>query len=109
MTLQKIYAILFASATSLNAFWILNIAKESSPAVKAFFNFYPVTGPLLGLYSASLAVCIVLFLLTRRAGLWHARMPRLLCEWYFMLSVLFFAFAVFPPVYVPIVAWLVSL
>lgn len=97
-----IRATLFSAAASLNAFWILNIAKEAYPSVKAFLNFYPVTGPLLGLYGASIVVFIVSFAVVWGIRLMHARVSPNLLEWYFAVSVIVFFFAVFPPVYEPV-------
>ncbi len=99
--MQTINATLFAAAASLNAFWVLNIAKEAYPAVKEFLNFYPVTGPLLGLYVLSVAIFCFVYVLTRKMSLAAA-------PYYFMLSCLLFALAVFPPIYEPIVAWLIA-
>ena len=98
--MQMINTTLFAAATSLNAFWILNVAKESYPAVKTFLNFYPVTGPLLGLYLTSFVVFCVFFILARKNTYSTAT------QYYFVFSVLLFFFAVFPPVYEPIVTLL---
>ena len=108
MSMQTIHATLFSAATSLNAFWILNIVKESSPAVKAFLNFYPVTGPLLGLYIASILVFLVSLALIRNVSLTQTGAFMKFAGWYFILSVIVFFFGVFPPVYVPIVEWMVS-
>lgn len=94
--MQTINATLFAAAASLNAFWVLNIAKEAYPAVKEFLNFYPVTGPLLGLYAASIVIFCLVYVLARKMSLGAAL-------YYFMLSCLLFALAVFPPLYEPIV------
>lgn len=94
----RISSVLFAAATSLNAFWIMNVTKEAVPAVKAFFNFYPVTGPLLGLYLASLAI----FAAAYGISIWlmpESRTPERAVSWYFYISVVLFFFAVFPPVY----------
>jgi hypothetical protein len=95
--MRTINATLFATATSLNAFWILNIAKEAYPAVKTLFNFYPVTGPLLGLYIASIAVFCISYVLGKRI----ARTS--IVRYYLVLSALFFFLGVFAPVYGPIV------
>ena len=103
MSIQTIHAALLSAATSLNAFWLLNIAKEASPTVKAFFNFYPVTGPLLGLYIASIAVFCILFVAMRNAHFLQRDASGIFIRWYFVLSVILFFFAIFPPVYVPIV------
>ena len=103
MQIQTIHAMLFSAATSLNAFWMLNIAKEAYPAVKEFLNFYPVSGPLLGLYMASIAVFCVLFVAIRNAHFLQRAAFGIFIRWYFILSVILFFFAIFPPVYVPIV------
>ena len=108
MSIQTIHATLFAAATSLNAFWILNIMKEASPAVKAFLGFYPVTGPLLGLYIASILVFLVSLAVLRNVPVTQTGAFMKFAGWYFMLSVIVFFFGVFPPVYVPIVEWLTS-
>lgn len=98
--MQTINATLFAAATSLNAFWVLNIAKEAYPAVKAFFNFYPVTGPLLGLYLASIAIFCASYIVGKKIG--QGSMIR----YYYILSALFFFVGVFAPIYEPIVRFL---
>ena len=108
MSLQTIHAILFSAATSLNAFWLLNVAKEASPAVKEFFNFYPVTGPLLGLYIASIIALVASFAAVRSLHVTRAGAFMKFSGWYFVLSVIIFFFAVFPPVYEPVVGWLAS-
>ena len=108
MSMQTIHATLFSAATSLNAFWILNIVKESSPAVKAFLGFYPVTGPLLGLYIASILVFLVSLALIRNVPVTQTGAFMKFAGWYFMLSVIAFFFGVFPPVYVPIVEWITA-
>lgn len=98
--MQTINATLFAAATSLNAFWVLNIVKEAYPAVKALFNFYPVTGPLLGLYLASIAIFGIAYVLGKKIG--QGGMIR----YYYMLSALFFFVGVFAPAYEPVVKFL---
>ena len=108
MSMQTIHATLFAAATSLNAFWILNIMKEASPAVKAFLGFYPVTGPLLGLYIASILVFVILLAILRNVPVTQTGAFMKFAGWYFMLSVIVFFFGVFPPVYVPIVEWVTA-
>lgn len=96
---------MLAGGTSLNAFWVLNICKEAYPAFKELLNFYPVTGPLLGLYLASFATFVVVFVLVRSMR-WGSATERIL-RWYFMLSVLLFFLMTFPPVWEPIVGVLV--
>ena len=68
--------------------------------VKASLDFYPVTGPLLGLYLVSLAVFCISYILVRRSALGTA------VQYYFLLSAPLFFFAVFSPVYEPIVRFL---
>lgn len=101
--MQTLYATLFSAATSLNAFWIINLAKESLPDVKALLNFYPVTGPLLGLYAASVVVLIAAFIAARILPWFKEQRAGAFLSWYFVFSVVVFFFAVFPLVYEPIV------
>ena len=101
--MRTINATLFAVATSLNVFWMLNIAKEAYPAVKALFNFYPVTGPLLGMYLASIAVFCVSYVLGKSI------VRTKVVQYYFMLSAVFFFFGVFSPLYEPIVRFLTGI
>ena len=108
MSMQTIHATLFSAGTSLNAFWILNIVKESSPAVKAFLGFYPVTGPVLGVYIASILVFVILLAVLRNVPVTQTGAFMKFAGWYFMLSVIAFFFGVFPPVYVPIVEWITA-
>lgn len=103
MSIQTIHVTLFSAATSLNAFWILNIVKEVFPSVKGIFNFYAVTGPLLGVYLASIAVFCILFFVTRTMRVFRGTKTGILLQWYFMGSAFIFFFAVFSPVYEPIV------
>lgn len=76
----------------------MNVTKEAVPAVKEFFNFYPVTGPLLGLYLASLLVFGAAYAICA-LRMPDTRAPERALSWYFYISVVLFFFAVFPPVY----------
>jgi len=109
MQTRTIHAMLIAAGKSLNIFWILNILKEAFPAVKSVLNFYPVTGPLLGIYLTSIFVLVLAFFIVRSMPFSGSRAYGTFAGWYFVVSVLVFFFAIFPPVYVPIVEWIVSI
>lgn len=99
---QDIYssnAILYSASVSLTFFWILNIFKESYKAVKAFLNFYPPIGPLLGLFIFSILVFILVFLLFRSFRIKDQRKS----YWAVVIFSLLFSLMVFPPIYEPIV------
>lgn len=102
--IQQINSILWAAVVSVNFFWILNILKESYKGVKAFLNFYPAVGPLLGLFIFSGLVFIIAFLIL------VALKPKnqKLAFWAYLISVIAFFFMVFPPVWEPIVDVLVG-
>jgi len=88
-------AMLWAASTALTFFWILNVAKEASSQVKSFLNFYPPVGPLLGLFSFSILILLISYVLIKslKPKNQKAAFLALLTS-----SVLYF-FMVFPPVY----------
>lgn len=92
-------AILWAASFSLTFFWILNIFKESYKAVKDFLNFYSPIGPLLGLFTFSIVVFILVFLLFRSFRIKDQRKS----YWVVVIFSLLFLLMVFPPIFEPIV------
>ncbi|OGH11153.1 MAG: hypothetical protein A2857_04070 [Candidatus Levybacteria bacterium RIFCSPHIGHO2_01_FULL_36_15] len=86
---------LLATSASLTFFWILNIFKEGYKEVQNFLNFYPSVGPLLGLFIFSTVVLIVAFVVLEKLKIRNQKFAFKI----FIVSVLLFAFMVFPPVF----------
>ena len=97
-----INSVIFAVATSLNAFWILIVLKGVYPAVSAFMNFHPPTGPLLGLYIFSILIFVLCFLVCWFA--FHSTDKALTpFYWYFIGSVILYVFITLPVFHEPII------
>lgn len=97
--IQQINSKLLAAGLTLNFFWILNILKESYKEVKAFLNFYPDVGPLLGLFIFSGIVffisLVVLVMIKPKS--------QKTAFWFYALSAVIFFFMVAPPFFKPLV------
>ncbi len=101
----KSNSVILAAAITLNFFWVLNILKEAYKPVKDFLNFYNPTGPLLGLFIASLivfALSMIIFSLIFGNSL-SKKGAQKFAIWFYIVSVILFFFMVFPPVFEPIV------
>lgn len=97
--IQQINSILWAAALTLNFFWILNILKESYKEVKAFLNFYPAVGPLLGLFlSSAVVLCLSYFVFAMIKP-----KSQKTAFWFYTISAIVFFFMVFPPIFNPFV------
>jgi len=97
-----INSVIFAAATSLNAFWILIVLKGAYPAVSAFMNFYPPIGPLLGLYISSILIFVLCFLVCR--FVFHSTDKALTpFYWYFIGSVILYVFITLPVFHGPLI------
>jgi len=104
----KSNSVILSAAISLNFFWVLNVFKEAYKSVKNFLNFYPPTGPLLGLFIASLvvfalSVITLPLILSDRLG---TKSAQKFAIWLYTVSVVLFFFMVFPPVSEPLVEML---
>lgn len=97
-----INSVIFAAATSLNAFWILIVLKGAYPKVSAFMNFHPPTGPLLGLYISSILIFGLCFLAGRFLFQNKDRTLAAL-NWYFIGSVILYVFITLPVFHEPII------
>ena len=93
--IQQINSILWAAALTLNFFWILNILKESYKGVKAFLNFYPAVGPLLGLFIFSGIVFFISFVIL----VMIKPKSQKTAFWVYVISAVIFFFMVFPPIF----------
>lgn len=60
---NPVSALMLAVAAALNAFWILNLIKEASPAFKKAITVHQGIGPLSGLYLYSTLVGLLFFAL----------------------------------------------
>ncbi|MBI2022106.1 hypothetical protein HYS93_04510 [Candidatus Daviesbacteria bacterium] len=88
-------SVLWATSASLNFFWVLNIFKESFKDVKNFLNFYPPTGPLLGLFTFSIFVFIVVLFGLKLIRIRNQKFS----FWAILISSILFLIMVFPPVF----------
>lgn len=96
---QQINSILWAAALTLDFFWILNILKESYKGVKAFLNFYPAVGPLLGLFIFSGIVFFISFVVL----VMIKPKSQKTAFWFYTISAIVFFLMVFPPIFKPLV------
>lgn len=55
---NPVSALMLAVSSALNAFWILNLIKEASPAFKKLITVHAGIGPLSGLYLYSTLIGI---------------------------------------------------
>lgn len=97
--IQQINSILWAAALTLDFFWILNILKESYKGVKAFLNFYPAVGPLLGLFIFSGIVFVLSYLVFAMIK----PKSQKTVFWFYTISAIVFFLMVFPPIFQPFV------
>jgi hypothetical protein len=95
----KANSILIAASISLIFFAILNIAKESNDFVKNLLNFYPPTGPLLGLFLSSILIFIFIYFLAFLLKPTNQKAA----FFFILISSFVFFLLVFPPVFEPIV------
>ena len=95
-------AILWSAGASLTFFWILNIFKEAFDSVKNLLNFYPSVGPLLGLFTFSLAVFVVASIIFNAVRIKSQKASFLVM----VISAIVFLLMVFPPFFKPIVEFL---
>jgi len=80
-------------------FWILVILKEAFEGVKNLLEFYKPIGPLLGLFTVSLATFVVFSALFQMVKIKN----QVFAFWFLVISTVVFAIMVFPPVFEPIV------
>ena len=102
--IPQINSVLWAGALALNFFWILNILMESYKGVKAFLNFYPAVGAVLGLFIFSGIVFIVFYIIL----VMIKPKSQKIAFWFYTISATAFFFMVFSPIFNPIVNLLVG-
>lgn len=90
---------LMSVAISLNAFWIINLAKTANESVKDTLDFYSPVGPLLGVFVASLVVLGLAFWVLRAA---HVRISEKFAYRFYVATAILFFLMVFPPIFEPI-------
>lgn len=95
----KANCILLAASVSLYFFAVLNIIKEANSNIKELLNFYPMVGPLLGLFSSSIIIYILSFFVITGVKPSNQKLAFLV----FLITAIGFFLLVFPPVYEPIV------
>ena len=90
---------LVAAGLTFIVFWVTNILKESYPAIKSLLEFYKPIGPLLGVFAVALLSFLIFSALFQLIKVKN----QAFAFWFFVISAVFFALMVFPPIFEPIV------
>lgn len=90
----KAISIIWSASLTLTFFWVLNIFKETNSQVKVFLNFYPPTGPLLGLFLVSILFFLSLLLILPKKWKDQKR-----AFWVLIISTIIFFLMTFPPIF----------
>jgi len=90
---------LVSAGISFTVFWMLVILKESYEAVNNLLAFYKPIGPLIGLFSVSLFVFVLVSALFQIVKI----KDQAFAFWFLSVTSILFALMVFPPIFEPIV------
>lgn len=98
--------VLISGGLTLVVFWVLNILKTASSAVKNFLTFYKPIGPLLGLYIISIISFFIFRVILKNVKIKNPASPagsQNQAFGFYVVSIVLFVFMVFPSIFEPIV------